>query len=147
MKLGLIPGWGGTQRLPRVIPLYHARKLLQNGDTVDGARACALGLAASPVATDPLAEAIRLTLTATKPDWGERRRVKREAVWIEDDKDLEFPSRDLPTAQYEVLRVICLGAVVPFNIAIKLETEAFMRLAGSEESKRLIAEFFTSRKK
>ena len=31
--------------------------------------------------------------------------------------------------------------------AIKLETEAFMRLTGSDESRRLIAEFFASRKK
>ena len=33
------------------------------------------------------------------------------------------------------------GAALPLYDAIKFEAEAFMRLAGSDESKRLIAEF------
>lgn len=42
--LGLIPGWGGTQRLPRLVPLGVARRLMFSGDSIDGQRACELGL-------------------------------------------------------------------------------------------------------
>lgn len=44
-KLGLLPGWGGTQLLPRRIGLEPALKLLWTGEPVDAARAQELGLA------------------------------------------------------------------------------------------------------
>ncbi len=43
-KLGLIPGWGGTQRLPRLIGLAKARRLLFTGEQVVAEAALALGL-------------------------------------------------------------------------------------------------------
>jgi enoyl-CoA hydratase/carnithine racemase len=60
--LGLIPGGGGTQRLPRLIGLSQALDLLISGERIDAERAYAIGLvtrlAASPEAC--LAEALRL---------------------------------------------------------------------------------------
>ena len=44
IKLGLIPGAGGTQRLPRVIGRSRALDLLVTGRQVDGAEAYAIGL-------------------------------------------------------------------------------------------------------
>ena len=44
IKLGIIPGWGGTQRLPRIIGCTAATELLFTGDPVDAARALELGL-------------------------------------------------------------------------------------------------------
>ena len=44
IKLGIIPGWGGTQRLPRLIGRAAATELLLSGDPVDAARAAELGL-------------------------------------------------------------------------------------------------------
>jgi enoyl-CoA hydratase len=41
--LGLIPGWGGTQRLPRLVPRGVARQLLFSGETIDGRRALEIG--------------------------------------------------------------------------------------------------------
>lgn len=43
-KLGVLPGAGGTQRLPRLIPIGVATEMLMLGNHVDGARAHALGL-------------------------------------------------------------------------------------------------------
>ena len=43
-RLGLIPGWGGTQRLPRLIGETAALELLWTGEPVDARRAAALGL-------------------------------------------------------------------------------------------------------
>ena len=42
--LGIIPGWGGTQRLPRLIGLGRAKELIMGGAPVDAKRAYELGL-------------------------------------------------------------------------------------------------------
>ncbi len=43
IKIGIIPGWGGTQRLPRLIGSARAAELLLTGDPIDADRALALG--------------------------------------------------------------------------------------------------------
>jgi enoyl-CoA hydratase/carnithine racemase len=42
--LGLIPGWGGTQRLPRMIPWCKAAQLLLTGKSIDAQEAYRIGL-------------------------------------------------------------------------------------------------------
>jgi enoyl-CoA hydratase len=44
VKLGLIPGWGGTQRLPRLIGKAKALELMLTGDFMSAKEALALGL-------------------------------------------------------------------------------------------------------
>jgi enoyl-CoA hydratase len=44
IKLGLIPGGGGTQRLPRQVGLGHAMRLILTGEMIDAAEAKAIGL-------------------------------------------------------------------------------------------------------
>jgi enoyl-CoA hydratase len=44
VNLGIIPGSGGTQRLPRIIGIGKAKELLFTGDTVSGDEACRIGL-------------------------------------------------------------------------------------------------------
>ena len=64
VKLGLIPGYGGTQRLPRLIGRGAALQLILTGDTIDGAEAARLGLANAVVEPDALPGAAR-ALAAT----------------------------------------------------------------------------------
>jgi enoyl-CoA hydratase len=45
VKLGLIPGYGGTQRLPRLVGRGAALRLIMSGDAIDGAEAHRIGLA------------------------------------------------------------------------------------------------------
>ena len=45
VKLGLIPGYGGTQRLPRLVGRGPALKLILSGEPVDGTEAYRIGLA------------------------------------------------------------------------------------------------------
>lgn len=42
--IGLIPGWGGTQRLPRLIGMGRAKELLMSGEQIDVKRAYKIGL-------------------------------------------------------------------------------------------------------
>src|SRR5207248_4365925 len=44
VKIGLIPGWGGTQRLPRLIGLNPAIEVITSGEPVSAPKAVALGL-------------------------------------------------------------------------------------------------------
>ncbi len=88
--------------------------------------------------------------TVSKPYLIDYRREQREQKLqpLTTDPSQWFdPPAGLTGAAAEAVRVMVEGASLPLYDAIKLETEAFMRLAGSPESKRLIAEFFASRKK
>ncbi len=44
IRLGLIPGWGGTQRLPRLVGLRQALKMILSGGTIDAGQAKKFGL-------------------------------------------------------------------------------------------------------
>lgn len=52
IELGLLPGWGGTQRLPRVIGLESALRVILGGKRLKGRDAHRWGLADALVATD-----------------------------------------------------------------------------------------------
>jgi enoyl-CoA hydratase len=56
IKLGLIPGYGGTQRLPRAIGEARALEMILTGKVVDAQTAVAWGLASRLVEGDPVAQ-------------------------------------------------------------------------------------------
>ena len=43
-SIGIIPGWGGTQRLPRLVGMGRAKEMVLSGEMIDAARACEIGL-------------------------------------------------------------------------------------------------------
>src|SRR5262247_665849 len=55
VTIGAVPGWAGSQRLPRVIGAGRAKQLILSGDPVDVATAAAWGLVNEVVPTDGLA--------------------------------------------------------------------------------------------
>jgi enoyl-CoA hydratase len=59
VNLGVIPGFAGTQRLPRLIGKGRAKELLFTGDMIDAVEACRLGLANRVVPRAELAAAAR----------------------------------------------------------------------------------------
>ena len=65
VKLGLVPGYGGTQRLPRLIGKGRALQLLLTGEMIDAHEALRIGLVnqvfpprGAHLCRDPLAESI-----------------------------------------------------------------------------------------
>ena len=142
VTLGLIPGWGGTQRLPRLVGIHEAAEMIVSGRSDDAHNAtCGGGLA------DVLAESARLIEEAaalvTRTGHGAVRSKRLAPL----DGDEPHTAVAETTAALEAVRVMGEGAALSLYDAIALETEAFMRLAGSDESKRLIAAFFASRKR
>lgn len=59
INLALIPGFGGTQRLPHRIGQAKARELIMTGDMIDAKTALALGLVVQVVAPEQLMDAAR----------------------------------------------------------------------------------------
>ena len=143
VKLGLIPGWGGTQRLPRVLrvdAMATTTEMLLTGNALNAVEAEQCGLAEGG-GPDVVEAAVRRVLTDTT--WMARRVRKKSALPASDFS----PRTAFSPATVEGIRVLTEGVRHPLAAAIKLETAAFLTLAGSDESKRLIAEFFASRKK
>jgi enoyl-CoA hydratase/carnithine racemase len=59
VTLGLIPGWGGTQRLPRMIPWCKAAELVLMGKPIDAQEAYRIGLVNKVVPPDRLMDTAR----------------------------------------------------------------------------------------
>jgi enoyl-CoA hydratase len=57
--LGILPGWGGTQRLPRLVGRNLAKELVLTGEMISAARACEIGLVNRVVPQAGLMEAAR----------------------------------------------------------------------------------------
>ena len=56
IKLGVLPGAGGTQRLPRLVGVGRAKELLYSGDSIDAQEAFRIGLVNQVIADDGLME-------------------------------------------------------------------------------------------
>lgn len=68
INLGLIPGWGGTQRLPRAVPLAKAAEMLTSGRPIDAQEAYRIGLVNKVVpATELMNEAKKMAEALLKP--------------------------------------------------------------------------------
>lgn len=65
IKLGAIPGYGGTQRLPRLIGTARALELIMSGRTVEPEEALSIGLINSIVEDEPLEAAIAFARSFT----------------------------------------------------------------------------------
>jgi len=69
INLGIIPGWGGTQRLPRLVGVSRAKKLMFTGERITAAQAMEIGLVDQIYPSEELIEAAHaLAVTiASKP--------------------------------------------------------------------------------
>jgi len=81
VTLGLVPGAGGTQRLPRLVDPIAAAEMITSGKPVDATKALALGLVDS-IAEDHVAEAVKL---ATENN-ADGRRLSERAFEINGEK-------------------------------------------------------------
>lgn len=87
VKLGLFPGFGGTQRLPRLISLEKALDVILTGRTLSGIKALNLGLADACVPAANLHEAaldlVRRVIADPKPVLGKRReKTSGWRIWL-----------------------------------------------------------------
>jgi 3-hydroxyacyl-CoA dehydrogenase/enoyl-CoA hydratase/3-hydroxybutyryl-CoA epimerase/3-hydroxyacyl-CoA dehydrogenase/enoyl-CoA hydratase/3-hydroxybutyryl-CoA epimerase/enoyl-CoA isomerase len=158
VKLGLIPGWGGTQRLTRLLGPSLAAELICAGETVGPQRARELGIVFDAVPGDLIQdEAVRLlTWSAQSGDWQQARRRKRQPVGLSEDQlgfaeavargqVLAKTKGQLP-APLAALDAIFKGCNLPLDEGLRVETECFVPLVGSPASRNLIAVFFMTQR-
>jgi enoyl-CoA hydratase len=70
VTLGIIPGAGGTQNLPRLVPVGRAKRMLFTGERIDAREALAIGLVDEVVATgeaQTAAHTLALRIAANAP--------------------------------------------------------------------------------
>ncbi|HXM82100.1 MAG TPA: 3-hydroxyacyl-CoA dehydrogenase NAD-binding domain-containing protein [Burkholderiales bacterium] len=152
VKLGILPGSGGTQRLPRIIPMMEALRMMTTGNPIAAEKAKALGLVDEIVEGDLLEAAlvyVNKLLSEKKP----RRRIRDLKAKLDGDPKAFFAqareqvakeSKGYP-APLEI--VACAEAAVtqPFDEGRKFERERFAQLVNTAESKALRHMFFAER--
>ncbi|MFO0799835.1 MAG: enoyl-CoA hydratase-related protein [Gemmataceae bacterium] len=145
VHLGLIPGWGGTQRLPRIVGWETVIRMLYDGSSLDRVAAHDAMLV-DVTSSDGLVDwAARLTPGPRR--FGGIRAQHAAPVPVPEDYRTEFPDPPDSDAGRELRRLLKVAASMPTSDGIALETEAFLRLAGSDESRAKIAAFFAARKR
>lgn len=152
VKLGILPGAGGTQRLPRLIGAKTALEMIVSGEPVTTERAHELGIVDEIVEGDLLAAAIKYAnriVREAKPI----RRTSALAVSIEGDPDAFFAAereriakawRGYP-APLECLACVEAAVKLPFAKGIAVERERFEFLVNTNESRALRHAFFAER--
>lgn len=89
ITLGLIPGFGGTQRLARLVGTNMARELIYTGKIFPAAEAKALGVVNQVFAPDALMDAVMKTAKAIAKKGSTSLRAAKEAIAVGKDVDLE----------------------------------------------------------
>ena len=157
-KVGLIPGWGGTQRLTRLIGPSLAAEMICSGEPAKAERARQLGIVFDAVPSDRLMdEARRLLEWANQTgDWKEARRRKHRPVGLNEEEygftfavlraQVQAKTGGHYPAPLAALDAIAKGCNLPLEEGLKAETEAFLPLAGSPISRNLIAVFFMTQR-
>lgn len=119
VKLGLIPGYGATQRLARLLGRGRALQLILTGDPIDGAEAYRLGIANQVVAADALLAAARTMAAAIL--------------------------KNGPLAVAAALDVVDRGLDLPLDAALELESQRFGALADTADMREGTSAFLEKR--
>jgi 3-hydroxyacyl-CoA dehydrogenase len=153
VKLGLLPGAGGTQRLPRAIGPIEALKVIVSGEHQPARRGKDLGLIAEIVEGDLKAGAIafaRKIAAAGARHPSLRQDTSKLAVdkikFEEAAGELLKRSRGLhaPAKCADCVRM-AIDPSIPFDEALKRERAGFMELVSGEQSKAQRHLFFAER--
>ncbi|MHC5063270.1 MAG: 3-hydroxyacyl-CoA dehydrogenase/enoyl-CoA hydratase family protein [Planctomycetota bacterium] len=132
-NLGIIPGAGGSQRLPRLIGLEPAAELLRRGRPISSARALELGLISEEVDGDLVAKAIEIA-RAIAGGVIERPSILREPM---SDLPESLPALDIGHLSKKVDDIMCKaileGAAMDLRSGIAFEAKCFGEVCATED--------------
>ncbi len=120
VNLGLIPGWGATQRLPRVVPWAKAAEILLMGRPIDAQEAYRIGLVNKVVPQDQL--------MATAREWA------------------GILCQAGPLGVRAAKQAMTMGYSMPLEDGLRLESALFDYLLGTEDYAEGSAAFAEKRK-
>lgn len=170
VQLGLLPGAGGTQRLPRLVGVASSLDLMLTGRQLDGRRALKLGLVdeivpAAIVVDVAIARAKKLISgegrKASKPGFGARLRELFSAEGLTElgleknplgrkvlfdrarEETLKKTRGNYPAAE-RILDVVRVGLERGLRAGLEAEAEAFGQLVVSPEARQLMGIYFAT---
>lgn len=157
VNLGLIPGAGGTQRLPRIIGTQNAAEIICKGKPISAKSAHNIGLIDAIFQGDLIDQAckhIRSLLMAIDAGTHAERPSMAEHVfedeieidyWLAQFKiDLERKSRG-QVSPLKALKAVSIANYVPLEEGLKREREIFQECMESDQRQGLIHAFFVER--
>jgi 3-hydroxyacyl-CoA dehydrogenase len=149
VKLGLLPGAGGTQRLPRLVGPEKALRMIVTGDPIGASEALSDGIIDEIVDGDLTAGAIgfaRRVLAEHRPLRLVRDRedklIGEGFADAAEEVTRRLRGREAPAACVEAVRN---AIVLPFEEGLKREAELFRKLVAGDQSKAQRHIFFAER--
>jgi len=151
VQLGILPGFGGTQRLPRRIGLVPSLDLLLTGRSLDSRRAFRMGIVDAVLPHERFSErAIQWTETLLQDPRAVKRRGPplplriletiaplRAAILSQTHRNVLRQTRGHYPAPLEIIRVLRDSWGAPSASGLKVEREAVAKLLFTPESKNL----------
>ena len=134
--LGLIPAWGGSTRLPRLIGEGNAAEVILKGKLYSAADALKLGLVDDVAPREQLLDAARRKLAAGK----------RAAAKLSPAKGETPVPSDPKSARARAFGIITTGSANPIEESLRLEVDAIIDLGKTESTQNLIRNFFLAEK-
>lgn len=151
IKLGLIPGAGGTQRLPRLIGPAAAFPMMLSGEPITAQKALALGLVDRVVESDAVGAAVALAQELACKGAPAKTGERSDKLSAAEREAFEALAKDALAKSGEMPNVAALveavrGALtLPLTEGLATERALFVKLLADERSKALRYVFFAER--
>ena len=151
VKLGILPGAGGTQRMPRLIGLRQALDLITSGDAISAEKARHLGILDAIISADTPREA---GLTFARRIVDQRLplvRVSEKSIADNSHNIIaEYRAKLTKRARGQTAPLSCVDAIeaaatLPFDEGLKRELDLCMRCHATEQHRALVHAFFSAR--
>ena len=156
VKVGLLPGGGGTQRVPRLIHTQEALQFILKGGNMYAAKAKSLGLVTEVAPEGELVakakELINGGLKAEQP-WDQKGyKFPGGAVYSPAGFNLFPPANAIYRRETQdnypgaraIMKCIYEGLLVPFDTALKIESRYFAHVLSSTEAQMMVRSLFIS---
>ncbi|GAB2454969.1 3-hydroxyacyl-CoA dehydrogenase NAD-binding domain-containing protein [Comamonas humi] len=148
VNLGLVPGGGGTQRLPRLIGAPAALKLITSGKPVDARKALALGLVDAVIDGEREAAAIAFALEQVgkaHPVLAARPPAAMSTAEIDTQRQALNPKARNAIAQRTAVDCVQAATELEFEAGLDRERALFDGLVAGQPSKALRHLFFAEK--
>jgi len=153
VKLGLLPGAGGTQRLPRLVGLARALRMIVSGTPIGTAEALACGLVDDYFEGEALAAGLALAERLLAEQRGPRRTGERRDRLQADDVAGLFAAKRAEVAQQmpgsfaaqRAIAAIEAATLLPLAEGLKRERALFEECLQSPQRAALVEAFFAER--
>ncbi len=156
--VGLLPGGGGTQRIPRLIGLQNAAMMATTGKPTDPATAKSQGLIHDVAPADELVAKAKEWVKAnpkTAQPWDKQGFKFPGGGGAMDPRSVQFfiaanamaqkqSKHNYPAIRY-ILSCMYEGSIVPIDTALRIESKYFTKLLASDQTRNMIRTLFVNK--